>query len=40
MEWEIVYHGDNVQQKSAKTPARELKLARERMREVQANDDP
>jgi phage-related protein len=25
--------------KSAKTPARELKVARERMREVQANDD-
>jgi phage-related protein len=25
--------------KSAKTPAKELKLARERMREVQANDD-
>jgi phage-related protein len=25
--------------KSAKTPARELKLARQRMREVQANDD-
>ncbi len=25
--------------KSAKTPARELKVARERMREVQANED-
>src|SRR3954464_3404444 len=25
--------------KSAKTPARELKVARERMKEVQANDD-
>ena len=25
--------------KSSKTPARELKVARERMREVQANDD-
>jgi phage-related protein len=25
--------------KSAKTPARELKVARERMREVQADDD-
>jgi phage-related protein len=25
--------------KSAKTPARELKVARQRMREVQANDD-
>jgi phage-related protein len=26
--------------KSAKTPARELKVARERMKEVQAHDDP